>query len=140
MERVWFREAAAGDEAKVGAILAASPEAGAWRYEEGSGYRWRVAVVGNEVVGVMATQSAMPDEHEVLTLAVGPEWRRRGIGQRLMEWGLEGLAGRVFLEVRESNRAAREMYEKCGFRRVAERANYYKNPTESAIVLVRQKW
>lgn len=76
---------------------------------------------------------------EVLNLAVAPEFRRCGIGGALLEAGLAALRRRkvdeVFLEVRESNISAQALYIGYGFRPVGQRAAYYRNPKEDALVL-----
>jgi [ribosomal protein S18]-alanine N-acetyltransferase len=86
-------------------------------------------LIGREVAGT----------GEVLNLAVAPELRRRGIGGALLEAGLVALGRRrveeVFLEVRESNRSAQALYLAYGFRPVGQRAAYYRNPKEDALVL-----
>jgi ribosomal-protein-alanine N-acetyltransferase len=43
--------------------------------------------------------------------------------------------GTHFLEVRESNAAARRLYESLGFEQVGERPAYYENPAETGIVM-----
>lgn len=76
---------------------------------------------------------------EILNLAVAPEVRRQGLAKRLLHRGLAQFAHRrseeVFLEVRESNLAARELYGAAGFRPVGMRSGYYRNPSEDALVL-----
>jgi ribosomal-protein-alanine acetyltransferase len=76
---------------------------------------------------------------EILNLAVAPEFRRQGIGGALLEEGLRAFRRRhateVFLEVRESNRSAQALYLARGFRPVGQRAAYYRNPREDALVL-----
>jgi [ribosomal protein S18]-alanine N-acetyltransferase len=76
---------------------------------------------------------------EILNLAVAPEFRRRGIGGALLEEGLVAFhrrgAREVFLEVRESNHSAQALYLARGFRPVGQRAAYYRNPREDALVL-----
>ena len=76
---------------------------------------------------------------EVLNLAVAPELRRRGIGGALLDAGLAAFRRRrvdeVFLEVRESNVSAQALYLGHGFRPVGQRAAYYRNPREDALVL-----
>jgi [ribosomal protein S18]-alanine N-acetyltransferase len=76
---------------------------------------------------------------EVLNLAVVPEARRHGVGRRLLEAGLHALRARgseeIFLEVRESNFPAQSLYREYGFRPVGQRAGYYRNPREDALVL-----
>jgi [ribosomal protein S18]-alanine N-acetyltransferase len=76
---------------------------------------------------------------EILNLAVTPEERRRGVGGALLEEGLAAFRRRgaheVFLEVRESNTSAQALYLARGFRPVGQRAAYYRNPREDALVL-----
>ena len=79
------------------------------------------------------------DEGEILNLGVAPERRRQGIGRALVEGVLAILAVQgvraVYLEVRESNSAARQLYSSLGFREVGRRADYYLRPVEDAVVL-----
>ena len=81
------------------------------------------------------------DEAEILNLAVAPEERRRGIGAALLRDGLALCSERrvksVFLEVRESNDRARALYSAHGFRPIGQRAGYYRNPPEAAVILRR---
>ena len=79
------------------------------------------------------------DEIQILNIAVRRDLRRRGIGRSLLERAI--LAGKqknarcVNLEVRESNMAARRLYENSGFRVVGKRPNYYGENTEAAILM-----
>jgi ribosomal-protein-alanine acetyltransferase len=81
-------------------------------------------------------------EADIADLAVAPRARRRGIGRSLLDRMLEELASRgvrsVFLEVRESNRAARALYAARGFEAVGRRRGYYRRPTEDALLLMRR--
>jgi ribosomal-protein-alanine N-acetyltransferase len=85
----------------------------------------------------------------LIARGVGPEWeleniaiadpaRRRGLGTRLLGEFLNIARSRgataAFLEVRESNSAARCLYEKLAFLESGRRANYYHDPVESAII------
>lgn len=81
------------------------------------------------------------DQVHINNLAVRPEMRRRGLGSRLLdavmkEAGKLGAAS-LMLEVRESNMAARRLYERAGFNVHSVRKSYYTNPVEDALVLVR---
>lgn len=69
------------------------------------------------------------------SVAVAAEYRRRGIAGKLLEKALEGFEGDVFLEVRKSNLPAIALYEKLGFKKIAERKNYYDRPCEDAIIM-----
>jgi ribosomal-protein-alanine acetyltransferase len=79
-------------------------------------------------VGFLLVRTA-GDEAEVLTLAVAPAHRRRGIGRLLMDEAMRRLyADRVralFLEVAEDNAAAIALYRRLGFHKAGNRPNYY---------------
>lgn len=79
------------------------------------------------------------DEWEIENIAVTGAARRCGLGSRLVGELLDHVRGRggktVFLEVRESNRAARALYEKWAFIEVGRRKSYYQNPAEDALIL-----
>jgi [ribosomal protein S18]-alanine N-acetyltransferase len=81
------------------------------------------------------------DEGEIANLAVADEARRAGVGARLLDHALEIAAERqcavVFLEVRESNVAARALYASRGFEVAGRRSKYYRKPVEDALVLRR---
>lgn len=82
-------------------------------------------------------------ESHLLNLAIDPLYQRQGHGRRLLRHlfaiALDKHANSMFLEVRPSNLAARRLYEKCGFRQLGRRANYYPTPDrqgrEDALVL-----
>jgi len=77
-------------------------------------------------------------EWEIENIALAGPARRRGLGTRLLGEFLDLAraqgAEAVFLEVRESNRAARALYEKWSFMRSGRRQKYYKDPEEDAIL------
>lgn len=79
------------------------------------------------------------EESELGNLAVSPDWRRRGLGQWLLDRALnraiERGAKRIFLEVRESNRGAQDLYERNGFVQAGIRRRYYRQPVEDARVM-----
>ena len=79
-------------------------------------------------------------EGEIYRIAVHPDKRQRGIGYRLLSYALKTERGRgletTFLEVRKRNLPARRLYLAYGFREVGERKNYYKDPTDDAVVML----
>jgi len=81
------------------------------------------------------------DESEIANLAVSDTLRRAGVGARLLDHALEAAQTRqcavVFLEVRESNGAARALYASRGFEIAGRRSKYYRKPVEDALVLRR---
>lgn len=80
-------------------------------------------------------------EAELGDLAVWQPHRGAGIGALLLVEVLDDAAARgvrrIFLEVRESNAAARALYRRHGFRVVGRRPDYYRDPREDAIVMLR---
>ena len=81
---------------------------------------------------------AVDREWEIENIAVAGPARRRGLGTRLLGELLDLARARgaeaVFLEVRESNRAARALYEKWAFLECGRRGRYYSDPEEDAIL------
>jgi polysaccharide biosynthesis protein PslH len=130
-----IRAATHDDLAAIAAIQNAAPEASQWTPESYLEYDCAVAVVGGRPVGFLVTRVTAPDEREVLNLAVEPSFRRRGIGRILMETGLAGARGEWFLEVRESNTTAINLYKTLGFSPSGRRSKYYNEPVEAAIVM-----
>ena len=83
-----------------------------------------------------------PTKSELLTIAVRPTERRRGLGRRLLTAVIEGAreagARTLFLEVGADNPPARALYEAMGFRVVGRRAAYYRRgegPAADALVM-----
>ena len=101
-----IRRGEAGDLAQVAAIQAASREAPSWPVGDYLRYDLLVAVCGQGVTGFLAARTLVEGEHEILNLAVAPEFRRQGIARRLWKTFAEGSGGSTFLEVRESNQDA----------------------------------
>ena len=81
------------------------------------------------------------DDGELANLAVAPDSRSAGIGATLLNAILEDAKSRgisqLFLEVRESNAAARRLYAARGFEEIGRRKGYYRMPTEDALILRR---
>lgn len=96
-----------------------------------------VSEEAGELYGFVCAQVAA-GEWEIENVVVAPQFLRRGIANEMMR-ALIGrakneAAAAILLEVRESNLAARGLYEKHGFREVGRRPAYYKDPGEDAIL------
>jgi ribosomal-protein-alanine N-acetyltransferase len=100
----------------------------------------RVVLVIEEEAGIQGfiVGKALDEEWEVENIAVAGPARCRGLGTRLLGEFLDSARGRgaqgIFLEVRESNLAARRLYEKWAFVESGRRKRYYHEPEEDAIV------
>jgi len=97
-----------------------------------------VVVEGDQVCGFIVGREAAR-EWEIENVAVRGSARRRGLGSRLLSEFLDCVRARgaaeVYLEVRESNLAARKLYEKWGFVEAGRRKAYYQDPPEDALLL-----
>ena len=103
---------------------------------------WLVAVDGDRVAGYVGSQTVC-DETDMMNVAVTADYRRQGLGEKLVLALVEELKAMgsqcLTLEVRDSNTPARTLYEKLGFQQIGLRKNYYRNPKEDAYIL-RKEW
>ncbi len=92
-----------------------------------------------EVLGFLAFYR-LDGEAELWNLGISPAHRRQGIARELLQEACRRLSGagvhKLFLEVRESNLPAVELYRSFGFVLQSRRKDYYQNPKENALVLV----
>lgn len=92
----------------------------------------------HQIAGYIVARETAGELH-VNNIAVRDQYRRRGYGSLLLGQVLDEarrkLATTAFLEVRSGNSAAQSLYEKCGFKPIAKRANYYSDPVEDAVVM-----
>ena len=99
---------------------------------------WLVAEVDGVVVGYVGSQTVL-DASDMMNLAVSPDYRRKGIGQALVNALVDHLQQNkviaLLLEVRVSNAPAIALYESMGFEQVGRRPKYYHNPREDALIL-----
>ena len=133
-----------------------SPEAAHWSepqyaaaFDEERGSHRLVLVVEHlkhadekpQAMGFLVANYIGPD-WELENVVVAPETRGKGIGTRLMrelfERAKQANGVLVHLEVRESNQAARALYEKLEFRESGRRKSYYSNPFEDAVLFARR--
>jgi ribosomal-protein-alanine N-acetyltransferase len=86
---------------------------------------------GRNIIGFAVSRMA-EDEAEILSIAVDPKHRGRGLSRNLLLTHLGHLAGHgvrtVFLEVEENNQPARQLYNRAGFTVSGRRERYYKQP------------
>ncbi len=99
----------------------------------------RVVLIIEEESGMRGfiAGKGLGEEWEIENIAVAEPARRRGLGTRLLGEFLDLARSRganiVFLEVRESNLGARQLYEKWAFVESGRRKLYYREPEEDAI-------
>lgn len=97
-----------------------------------------VAIDKDRAVGYAAVYCVC-GEADIARVAVLGEYRRQGIATQLLLKSFEdNQADCVFLDVRESNAAAINLYRSLGFEQVGIRKNYYSDPTENAILMKRE--
>ncbi|ONI38489.1 ribosomal-protein-alanine N-acetyltransferase [Candidatus Epulonipiscium fishelsonii] len=100
-------------------------------------YYW-VATIGSTLVGYAGFWKVL-DEAEVTNVAVLPNFRNKRIGQTLVNTMLSYCktadVNYISLEVRESNKIARNIYERLGFAVQNIRKNYYTDPKENALIM-----
>ncbi len=137
-----LRRATASDLPAMSALHAASfPES--WTVESigellaSPGAFAFIAVDVTSLAAGFVLARAAADEAEILTIAVRPDARKKGVGRDLMEIAArhaqkEG-AKAMFLEVGQSNRAARKLYQSLGFAEAGKRKDYY--GAEDGLVL-----
>jgi ribosomal-protein-alanine N-acetyltransferase len=99
-----------------------------------------VAKLEGEVVGYTCLWH-LDDQMELANLAVSPDHRGEGIGEKLMKRILleakERACKSIVLSVRESNKSAIGLYAKFGFAEVGRRKKYYRLPTEDALTMIK---
>ena len=81
--------------------------------------------------------SPYADVWHLMNIAVDKRFRRRGVASALVKAMIDriGADARITLEVRESNRAAIEMYDRLGFRSAGRRPGYYPDNGEAAVLM-----
>lgn len=112
-----------------------------YRYElqSNKAARCLVAEDNDQEIVAMIVSWMIEDELHIATFATHLNHRRKGIGSLLLMQALEEAravgARRAFLEVREGNVAAQEIYRKFGFKVAGRRLKYYRDNAEDAILM-----
>lgn len=142
---ITIRPAALADIPTILALERSSPGAAHWDEQEysrilrGNTAAERLVLVAEEngIIGFIVARAVGP-EWEIENIAVAPQAMRQQLGTGLVSAIVELARKRggaaLHLEVRESNAAARALYEKSGFVQTGRRSDYYRDPTEDAIV------
>ncbi len=140
-----IRAAIRSDVHAIMALERASPAAAHWTEQQYADLflpaQKRLLLVAegspDEVLGFLVARHLAP-EWELENIIVAPRARRVGIGMRFLDDFLgrakETNSDAVFLEVRESNLAARALYEKSGFQQTGRRKSYYSQPPGDAVL------
>ena len=144
LSRINIRSYANGDETKIAALekeCFSSP----WSEKaitdaKANGTFFLIAEKGFDFAGYISLNTAA-DEGYINNIAVVPEYRRQGVAESLL-YHLGKTAEKkqlafLSLEVRESNLAAIKLYEKCGYKNMGVRKNFYENPKENAIIMTK---
>lgn len=98
---------------------------------------------GQQLLGFIIVHQPMPDEWTIMNVVVSSAFQRQGLGEKLVGYVCNlAIANNasVFLEVRESNQPAIELYTKLGFKNLGRRQGYYPTASgarEDAIVMQR---
>jgi ribosomal protein S18 acetylase RimI-like enzyme len=133
--RVQIRRADNGDLAQISVIQATASEASQWLPGDYLAFDCAVALHAGAVAGFIVSRQVADKEREILNIVVHPDFRRLGVATELLRNEIVRSPGAHFLEVRESNAAARRLYERLGFQAVGTRPGYYENPPEAGIVM-----
>ncbi len=98
-----------------------------------------VVALDGDRVAAYGGMTAVLDEGSVANVATHPDYRRRGLGRRIVDALQKEAISRgllsVFLEVRVSNVAARRLYEQMGFSVIGVRKNFYRHPSEDGLAM-----
>lgn len=141
-----IRTAARDDILEITRLEQAAPSAAHWTQESYDAIGRRdapprialVAECANRKLCGFVVARIVADECELENIVVNASESRQGIGSALLQELSQAArmrgAGRIFLEVRESNLHARGLYENLGFTRDGERIAYYSDPVENAIL------
>ncbi len=94
------------------------------------------------VIGYCAFWQAA-DMADITNVAVHPDYRRQGLGKKILNRILQEAHTRsitqLFLEVRVSNTPAQALYTACGFQLVGMRKKYYADNGEDAVIMMREQ-
>jgi len=125
-------------------IASAAPMASQWTearhfdlFAPGSPERIMLVIEEDSDITGFLVARGLGEECEIENIVVSVDHQRRGLATKLLKYFMriadEANVTKVFLEVRQSNAAARALYAKQGFTEIGERKNYYRSPEESGV-------
>jgi [ribosomal protein S18]-alanine N-acetyltransferase len=144
VDGITLRAARSTDVAEIDAIERSAfsdpwPESAFTAFLERAHVRMTVATGEQERVVGYCVLLTMADEAEIANIAVSPSHHRHGIAGRLLDQAIATArangASAIYLEVRASNKPARQLYASRYFKLIGRRRNYYQNPLEDALIL-----
>lgn len=91
-----------------------------------------------DILGYLIIHDSL-DCYEIMKIGVTKSQRKKGIGNRLLNYFLEDIDKNILLEVRESNVSAIKFYKQKGFNEIGIRKNYYQNNGENALIMQLEK-
>jgi ribosomal protein S18 acetylase RimI-like enzyme len=137
---ILVRPAVESDFPAITRIQQRTPEAAQWPLGDYSGASLLIAVVGAKPAGFCAWWQNLPDEAELLNLAVDPDFRRQGVASALLTSLSSAARGEIFLEVAETNTPAIGLYLRFGWEQTGIRKGYYSQGKINAIVMKKRSW
>jgi ribosomal-protein-alanine N-acetyltransferase len=141
-----IRDFRPSDVAAISGILRTASEAAQWPAESypklasspGGLLLISESEPSGQAIAFLAARVAA-DQAEILNIAILPDFRRRGVASAMLAAAFERFrqcsVSRVFLELRESNSAARALYQHHGFVLSGRRKSYYQHPAEDALCM-----
>ena len=96
-----------------------------------------VMQVKKPIIVAYAVMLHMYEQGEIAKVAVAPAYHRQGIATEIVNWLIKIAEHEdvetIFLDVRESNKAARKLYERVGFVQFDTTEGFYTNPPEASV-------
>jgi [ribosomal protein S18]-alanine N-acetyltransferase len=114
----------------------------AFRSDLNNEMAWPLVAVIDDIVVGYACLYIVAGEVQIGNFAVSTDYRKQGIAKVMMNEIIKITQDRkcdsIFLEVRESNVPAQNLYSSFGFNSVGRRVGYYRNPRENAIIMAKE--
>jgi ribosomal-protein-alanine acetyltransferase len=134
-QNLTIRTASERDYPAIVRLQQKAPEAAPWPLGGYAGFLVLLALVDGTPAGFCCWRQTVPDEAELLNLAVDPAYRRTGVGRQLLAVLEQAARGTIFLEVAATNTGAIALYHAAGWAHVAVRKGYYDQGKIDAIVM-----